>query len=64
MNESQKIAEKNISDVELITSNKKNDTIMTYIKKKLSSDKKGSNTPQKFDQSIVDDKNDEITNNL
>ena len=34
MNESQKVAEKNIQDTELITTNKKSD-VMTYIRKKV-----------------------------
>jgi len=63
MNESQKIAEKNIQDTELITTNKKND-VMTYIRKKVLTNKGKIKTPQKFDQSIKDDNNDEITNNL
>jgi len=37
---------------------------MTYIKKKVLTGKKENNTPQKFDQSIKDDNNDEIINNL
>lgn len=64
MNESKKIAEKTIQDTELITTNKKSDVVMTYIKKKVLVGKKENNTPQKFDQSIKDDNNDEITNNL
>ena len=64
MNESKKIADKTIQDTELITTNKKSDVVMTYIKKKVLTGKKENNTPQKFDQSIKDDNNDEIINNL
>ena len=64
MNESKKIAEKTIQDTELITTNKKRDVVMTYIKKRVLTGKNENNTPQKFDQSIKDGNNEEITNNL
>ena len=43
---------------------KKSDVVMTYIKRKVLASKGKSKTPQKFEQSIKDDNNDEITNNL
>ena len=64
MNEIKKIAEKTIQDTELITTNKKSDAVMTYIKRKVLASKGKSKTSQKFDQSIKDDNNDEIINNL
>lgn len=64
MNEIKKIAEKTIQDTELITTNKKSDVVMTYIKRKVLASKGKSKTPQKFDQSIKDDNNDGIINNL
>ena len=43
---------------------KKSDVVMTYIKRQVLASKGKSKTPQKFEQSIKDDNNDEITNNL
>lgn len=55
MNESQKIAEKNISDTELITTNKKCGAIKTSGKK-ISTCKGKSKTPHKFDKGIKEGK--------
>lgn len=62
MNESQKIAEKNIQDTELVTTNKKSELIKDYIKRKALVSKGQTKTPQKFD--INNDNNDEIINSL
>ena len=45
MNESKKIADKTIQDTELITTNKKSDVVMTYIKRKVLASKGKSKTP-------------------
>lgn len=63
MNKSQKIAEKNIRDTELITTNKKNGVIKP-CGKKISICKGKNKTPQKFDNGNKADYKDEIINNL